>query len=212
MKIKTSCPREDTLGAYIEGGLTAGRKLAVERHLAGCGDCESGLEAIRASGEPGAGVLFENIPVRLMQNVLSLPAEQRSPFDIAVRCAADALKVLSCSSLMRMTAPVPAFGTLRAGRTPSPTVVVFSRILAGNEFEVWIEKIAEGTCNIQVVRKGNGQSECLLRAELLGEGRELMSAAFSREYVLFEDVGFGAYAIRIRKNAQSLGEITVKIA
>jgi len=30
--------------------------------------------------------------------------------------------------------------------------------------------------------------------------------------VLFEDVGFGAYAIRIRKNSQALGEITVKIA
>ena len=212
MKIKKSCPGEDTLGGYIEGSLAADRKAEVERHLAGCGDCEASLQTVRAPGTPGAGAWFENVPVRLLRSVLSLPAEQRTPFDIAVRCAVDTLKVLSCSSRMRVTAPVPAFGTLRAGKTPSPTVVVFSRTLGGKEFEVWIEKVAEGACNIQVVQKGNGQSGSVLRAELLGEGRELMSAAFSREYVLFEDVGFGAYAIRIRKNAQPLGEITVKIA
>jgi len=53
---------------------------------------------------------------------------------------------------------------MRAGKTPSPTVVVFSRILAGKEFEVWIEKIAEGACNIQVVQKGDSRQEKLLRA------------------------------------------------
>jgi hypothetical protein len=205
------CLSDSEFGAYIEGGLSSGRKEAIESHLAGCQKCWKEFVAInRVIIREDAPV--ENVLEYLIEKALGMFPDKISVFDIVLNLLRDSVKVFYCSPDINIFTPLPV-PALRGEKAMPPEMIVLKKSFEDIEVELDIEKVAGSLCNIRVAVDDLSRKILMntLRVELISDDRELVSSLLEDGETVLEDLGLGKYTIRINKKGKTLGEIALKI-
>lgn len=208
------CTEEEVLLDYLEGRLSERKRLAVERHLAGCDACLEEAVVMRELNQSAKLYDLDPVPERV------------------TRRAIEALRAIKSDSLFeRVSGYVRLMGSRWSNaldkswswRRPSlapvrgtKTVVAEDLILLKKSFsdldvEIEIEKIDQDKASILIKLSRDGLPAKPVRVTLFKNGREVSSYLFTGVTALFEDIAFGHYTLVFSRDGESVGEYPFEI-
>lgn len=208
MKVKRASSTD--LAAYLEGGLTPKEREMLEESLAEDPDAVDELIALSRviTALPAAeGVVA---PSRLVKEVFALYPHNKETFDLVLGLAGGILEVLRQGSGIELSLEGAAV-SLRGGRTVAPLLNI--RKPCGDVAAwLYIEGTGPATCTIRVQIAGDtGADGGRLRAEVLRGDRVVASDGVAALQAVFDAIGTGDYAIRLRRGRTILGMISIRI-
>lgn len=208
MKVKRASSTD--LAAYLEGGLTPKEREMLEESLAEDPDAVDELIAVSrviADLPPAEGM---GAPPRLVKEVIALYPHNKETFDLVLGLAGGVLEVLRHGSGIELSLEGAAV-SLRGGRTVAPLLNI--RKPCGDVAAwLYIEGTGPATCTIRVQIAGDtGADGGRLRAEVLRGDRVVASDGVAALQAVFDAIGTGDYAIRLRRGRTILGMISIRI-
>ncbi|MBI5055717.1 MAG: zf-HC2 domain-containing protein [Nitrospirae bacterium] len=206
------CLSDFEISAYIDGRLSPEERQSFEQALMECEDCRGNFGAIRSVILKKDDRNLEDVPEHIIRNAVNLFHDKNSLFDIILGLIKDSVRVIHCDENFDVLTPLPV-GGLRAGRTESPKMIALKKSFEDIKIELDIEKTAGSLCNIGIHVAAIKDKSILnnLRIELISGGRELISTLLEDGKTTLEDITTGKYTIRLHKNMNVLGEISLKI-
>jgi len=208
--MKTSCPDDETLAAYVEGLLTDQNTARMEAHLSECSACLDVFKVATLMARGAGPAQLDAAPREVTQSALNLIHSRNplsgGPFLEKIRQSFGVLNArllrlvpLSMRSDWRL-API-------RGSKEAVSADLFRIKKSFKDFDVdaEIEKSGENRAHIRIylsVQNGSGEG---IRVTLKRGDRELCSALFSGSCVVFEDISFGPSKLVFEKDGVSLG-------
>jgi len=209
---QTGCPEDETLAAYLDGGLSESARDEIESHLAECRSC---LDHFLAA-EKGASDGFEaTVPPRVLARAMAL-VPQRKPkddiFHLVVELARDSLALISTSG--RLVVPTLAVQIRgKENMTASDVLLCIESELGQFQVSVEVERLEDNLCQVAVkVTPIMGSGADGLRFSLMSGQREQASYLARQGAATFDRVPPGEYRLAVTESGKSLGaiELTIK--
>lgn len=187
------CPSEEDIAAFTSGALRGKEKEEVERHLVRCDWCLELATLCSAIELDQAGIIKESPKV-----------------DVIVSFLKNTVEFIKGSKEIEFL-PSLSPALTRGQRVYLPNAVRLKKEFEEITVEVEIERVGDDKGEIKVRARRDGAYLNNIRVTLLGRDRELASYPATEGYVIFEDVKFGKYSIKISKNGTSVGEISLRV-
>jgi len=192
VRATAECPEAELFAGYLDHKLSAADHARVTEHLA---DCPSCLEQAVMALEIGDGALVGD----LLEQV-----------DVVVRYLRDTVELIRGREDIHVV-PVAIFSGARGRKIPAPHTARFIKEFEEVSAEVEVERFREGAGEIRVKTSRDGHLLDRIRVTLIHGNKEVASYLTESGRVLFEDVRFGRYALRFRKNGVFIGDISLHI-
>jgi len=203
---------EIKIGAYLEGRLSVEEKSEIDKYCASSGELKEEVDVLSKllSGDDIVDAVAP--PEYVIQNAIKLLPKNERLFDVVIRLAKDTIRVISHPEDVFLIAPFTA-PALRTDTILSHNMVILRKSFDTINLECDIEKVSSGLCAIKIMisDKGTGTLPGNIRVDLLSKGRVLISTALENGSTLLEDINRGRYAIHIRTNRQTLGQLALRI-
>lgn len=207
-----TCLSDVEIGSYIEERLSPEERKAVEKRLEDCNECRKDLIGIRELLGKEDVLQANDAPEHLIKRAINMYPDKEGMFDVVFRIIRDAIEIVRSSTRINVLAP--AAGTaLRGVKVFSPTMITLTKSFDDIDVELNVEKISGDLCNAKVLVAGTTSKPQVnnLMVELISQGRELASSFPKKGEVIFEDIPYGRYCIKIRRKEKVFGELTFKI-
>ena len=185
----TSCPDAETLSAYIDRSLAGVALRDIEGHLAACNRCLD--QVILCSAVPAASGVRFDVVVRFLEHTVEI-----------LRGLAE-IQVLPAPALVPTRSAEEQRGVLKCVR--------FDREFNGLTVQVEVEASSGGLGEIRVEPSVGATIAEDVRVTLLDERRELDSSLARGGNVLFDEVEFGNYVIRLSRQGRTIGEVSLRL-
>lgn len=209
--LRSGCPADDLLAAYIGGELAEEDRHTVDQHLARCESClEETLLVRRALRTEQASV--EQVPSGIVDKATSIvsPARASDVFDITIQITDKTMQLLSTTGVLLPSEP--PMTVRRESRTIDPNLVRIAKTIDDFRVMVELQLVPDTLCNIIVRVQRASESEVdSLRVVLTHGARELASLRTRGHAVLFERLRRGAYALSIWDTDRTAGPIKLTI-
>lgn len=199
------------LAAYLEGGLTQKGREMLEESLAGDPDAMDELITLSRVISAPAVAVAGMVPPGLVREAVALFSHNKETlFDLVLGIGGGVLEVLRQGSGTELSL-AGAEASLRGGRTVAPLLNIrkpFGEVAAW----LYIEGTGPATCTIRVQIAGDtGTNGDQLRAEVLKGDRVVASDGIAALQAVFDAIGTGDYAVRLRRGRTILGMISIRI-
>jgi hypothetical protein len=212
MRRDHNLPTESTLGAYIEGRLSAPEREAVEELLSRDNALMEELIIADKSISQPKEAPPEAVPEYMLRKAIALYPRARNLFDIVLRFVKGSLMALYKGQDIGLFSPQAAV-CVRNSVVSSPTMVIITKSFEDMDIKVSFEKVGGRFCNIRLVVMNMSVKHHRghLRADLMSMGRQLASDNIHDDAVLFEDIGPGKYSLKVHGDGRTYGELSVCI-
>ena len=212
------CPAEETLAAFLDDALSGTEASEVREHLLECASCLEAAGVVSRLPEEEA-VEAEGVPRKLLRRALRLDPAAEGLLDVAIKFGQEVVQVIrSTGEAVSYTKVIPALSGVRSGQQAvSETLVTFAKVFPPYQAEVEVEKVKPDRSEITVRVKEleGGRPAPGVRVSMFdpkGQGRELESYLADAEgQVVFENVRFGKYRLKIVRTGKEIGKISLNM-
>lgn len=207
--MKTSCPDDETLAAYVDGLLSDPKRSRMEAHLSECDACLNSF-SLTVGMVRGGGAALAVAPPEVTKTALNLIKcrEPRSA-GLLLEKARRSLIALNTEWVHRLPLSIrfawqPAL--IRGGRKPMSDDLFRTRKgFKELDADIEIEKTGINSALIRLrISPRNGFGE-RIRVTLKRRERELCSSLFIGEDLIFEDIPFGPCKLMFEKDGVEIG-------
>lgn len=209
----TRCPNEETLHDYLEGNLPTGMREQIEDHLSQCDTCRELIavfDSVLYLGEtPDMVSVPDHVTEKALAGVRGL--ERKT------------LSGLIGRSLHQVRHGMRQWGRkiewffgqepvlVRSAQTAAEDVVQVTKILAGMDACIEIEKCGDAKACIRVDLFSTENTPPSVRVTLKAGDREVASCLSTGSPALFEDITFGAYVLTFTRQGKHIGEYAFEL-
>ena len=207
------CPSEETLAAFLDGGLAGPEEAEVREHLLECASClEAARVVSRLPEDEAAG--SERVPLKMLRRVMRLDPAQAGLLEVVVKFGQEVASVIrSTGEAVTYSKALPELA--RSGQQAlSETLVTFAKVFPPFKAEVEVEKVKPDRSEITVrVKELEGSRPVRgVRVSMFVAGREMESYLADEEgQVVFENVRFGKYQLNIVQTGKEIGKISLNM-
>jgi len=208
--LRSVCPDEEVLAAYLANGLSGTDNAELENHLAGCAYCVDDLLAAHHASQSED---LDPVPTKAVARAMALlakPTLTSEIFNLVVEVARDALELVSTSGRLVMT---PLAAEIRGkGKSAGEGVLRIEKDLGELQVAMEVERLEGNLCQVavNVTPRGKPAAEPL-RLSLLSRGREQASFLARQGSAIFERVAPGEYQLMVAAAGNTLGAIALTI-
>jgi len=212
------CPAEETLAAFLDGGLGGPEETAVREHLLECASCLEAAGVVSRLVEDEAAEA-ERVPGKWLRRVMRLDPAKEGLLDVAVKFGQEVVQVIrSTGEAVSYTKAIPEM-VRSEKQAVSETLVTFAKVFPPFKAEVEVEKVKPDRSEITVRvkeleggRPARGVRVSMFDPAGQGQGRELESYLADHEgEVVFENVRFGKYRLNIVQTGKEIGKISLNM-
>lgn len=206
--MKMSCPNEERLVDYLGGRLSEEDSSQLEAHLSECTDCLEALVVAKNMVADMDRFRLESVPESVTETAVKLVLSQHAESPGIVERLGRSIKEMASrlSDTLRgpwgVLQPVPIRGSETCD---SEDFVCHTVSFKGIKTEIEIEKAGDSKAHIRVKSAEPTRRIRVIRVTLKEGDREIASYPLEGDYVLFEDIPFGHYAISLAENGAQLG-------
>lgn len=208
--MKTLCPDEEMVAAYVDGLLPEYQRSHMESHLSDCDACLSVFSVTTGMVRGGASAGLETAPPEVVQSALDL-IHRRDPTagGLLLEKVRRSLSILHARLLNCLATPMGSeweAAPIR-GRRETMSSDLFRIHKGYKEFdaEIEIEKIGINTALIRLRLSARNGFDDRIRVTLKRGTRELCSSLFIGEELIFEDISFGSCKLVFERDGREIG-------
>jgi len=208
--MKSTCPDEETLAAYVDGLLPEHLKTDVESHLSLCDTCLEEFtltNRMLRGGDPASEACTP--PLSTTQSAVHLVARQNAR---STRSLTEKVRDILDALHRRLVEPLRLNGLRSApvavrSQENALTADLFrvKKHFKGIDTDIEIEKTGKNIAHIRIRVSDENESGNGIRVTLKRGDRELCSSLISGGHVLFEDISFGPCKLIFDRDGASLG-------
>ena len=208
--LPVGCPGEESLAAYLDGGLSELAQGEMENHLADCRHCLDQFLAAEAAVQDRHEA---RVPTKLTDRAMALMPQFNSigdVFTIVVEFVRDSLSLVSTSGNLVVSTPAAQI----RGKDNSADIPMLQIESALGELQVAveIERLEGDLCQVVVNVKTSADALADgLRFSLLSGNREQASYLARQGSATFERIPPGEYELAVFESGHSLGAIRLTI-
>ncbi|MDM8523360.1 zf-HC2 domain-containing protein [Desulfococcaceae bacterium HSG8] len=212
--MKKRCPDDEMLADYMEGRVSAEKRLEMEAHLSNCDSCLEVFLANKSLARDIGRFEAQPAPNQVTQAAVYLVTELNvSPYELFRNSAGKAVRDMFSKLSDYLTPDTfnrPALMPIRGdGKTVSEDCV--KKRFKGMDAEIEIEKTGKENVNIRVSLDDSAKENRDVRVTLTKDGREVSSFLMEQGYVLFEDVPRDHYTLILSGQGESIGTYSFEI-
>jgi hypothetical protein len=206
------CIDEEILACYNENLLDEKEREKVEKHLLKCKHCLELVLQYQRVKEAAAQEELLAVPASTLKKAIDLvPEEKLSFFDVVLNFVKETINVISNPLNLPLSlepAPVSVRGIEH--RAPQTTARI-TKSLPTLELQVEVEGVEKKTVDLRVgtLDLSDKKPKPGLRVSLFDMERELASYISEEGWVLFEDLSYGKYIIKIKDNGKTVGQTSL---
>jgi len=210
------CPEEETLAAYLEGGLSEERASQLTGHLSRCSQCLESVKALRQILAEPERESRTRVPAEVLETARRMDPAKKGIMEVVVGFARNAARVISMGESVS-GGLVPATDQVRKEeQVLSETLVSFRKDFPPFTAEVDVESVKPGRGEIYLrVFDPQKTSPQGLRATLYEEGeseeKELESIMLRDGEAVFENVKYGRYKLAMTRAGEPVGTIALEM-
>ena len=209
-KLPIGCPRDESLAAYLDGGLSEPARDEIESHLAVCRSC---LDHILAAENAAREVSTAVVPPKMLARAMSLMLQTKprgDVFNLVVELVRDSLALISTSG--RLVMPTMAVQIRGKEKIADNSVLHVESDLGQFQVAVEVERLEDDLCQVAVNVKSNaGSVTDGLRLSLMSGEREQASYLARQGAAVFDRIPTGEYQLVVSGSGDSIGVIQLSI-
>ncbi len=209
--MKKQCPDDEVLADYMEGRLSAEKRLILEAHLSDCDVCIENLVIGKSVARNMEQFELESVPHYITSSAMRLVDDLNTP--LIERTGRVAKKI--CSKISDFLAPdfwsSQAVSAIRGGRGETvsdncePVIKNFNGIKTKIEIEKSLNAQEHTTIKVSLLPDQH-ITFADIRVSLKKGDRELSSFLLNNGYTLFEEIPPGEYQLVFTKDGFSIGK------
>jgi hypothetical protein len=209
-QLRSACPDEEVLAAYLSGGLGETGNAELENHLAACAYClDDLLAAYRARQSKDREEVPANAVARAMA-LLAKPKLTSEIFSLVVGLARESLELISTTG--RLVTPSLAAEIRGKGKAAGDGMLRIEKDLGELQVALEVERLEGNLCQVAVnATLRGGPATDLLRLSLCSGGREQASFLARQGSATFDRVAPGEYQLVVAAAGSALGAIALTI-
>src|SRR5258706_11534903 len=210
LNLPNRCPEDESIAAYLDGGLSYATADEIETHLTDCSSC---LEHFLAAKEAALAGDDARVPTKIMERAMALMPESESKgdvFNIVVGFVQDSIALIATSG--RLILPTPAAQIRGKDKSADISMLQIESTLGELQIGVEIERLESKLCQIVVsVKAADGVLADGLRFSLLSGEREQASYLARQGTTTFDRIPPGEYQLAVTESGKPLGVIDLTI-
>lgn len=204
------CPEDESLAAYLDGGLVETARSEIENHLADCRHCLDHILAAETAAREGPAA---TVPPKMLARAMALvkqPEPKGEIFKLVVELVRDSLALISTSGHLVM----PTLAAQIRGKENSVDNSVLHVESELGEFKVAVEveRLEGDLCQVAVTVKSSARSVADgLRLSLMSGEREQASYLARQGAAIFDRIPPGEYHLVVTGSGDAIGVIQLSI-
>ena len=208
--MKSPCPDEEMVAAYIEGLLPERLRAHMEAHLSVCDVCLAEFKVTNHMVKGGIRTNVCPVPPEVTESAVRLINSRN---DLPKYSLRNKIGDLVSALRVKVTGSLHRGGTGQAALTPirgsqgavSDELFHIQKNFKDFDVHIGIEKTGEDMAHIRIWLSSQKDSGNNTRVTLKRNGRELCSSLLSGGHVVFEDIPFGPCRLIFDRDGVSLG-------
>ncbi len=207
---QVGCPEDESLAAYLDGGLSEVARGGIESHLADCRHCLDQFLAAETAAREGP---IAAVSPKMLARAMALMPQTKprgDVFNLVVELARDSLALISTTG--RLVTPTLAAQIRGKENAADNSVLHVESDLGQFQVAVEVERLDDNLCQVAVNVKSNAGSVADgLRLSLMSGEREQASYLARQGAAIFDRIPPGEYQLVVSGSGDSLGVIQLSI-